>query len=99
MQIPILLMPIPGNKFRARVGEPFSLSFEGETRDEAVQKLKEQIAGMLSGGGEIVQLEIQETEHPLKRFAGMLRDDPLFDDWQRAIADRRRELDADPDVI
>ena len=98
MRIPIVVIPIPGNKYQARVGEPFLSSVEGDTRDEAVQKLKEQITSFLGGGAEILQLEIPENEHPLKRFAGMLRDEPLFDEWQQAISDRCRELDADPDV-
>ena len=98
MRIPILVVPIPGNKYLARADAPFSLSAEGDTRGEAVQKLKDQIAGLLSAGAEILHLEIPENPHPILRFAGMLRDDPLFDDWQKAIADRRRELDNDPDV-
>lgn len=98
MRIPILVLPIPGNKYQARAGEPFSSCAEGDTRDEAVQKLKDQIASYLVAGAEIRQLEFPENEHPLKRFAGMLRDEPLFDEWQKAISDRRRELDADPDV-
>ena len=32
------------------------------------------------------------------RFFFGFQDDPFFDEWQQAIADRRREMDADPDV-
>ena len=31
-------------------------------------------------------------------MAGMYENDPLFDEWQRDIGERRRQLDADPDV-
>ena len=33
----------------------------------------------------------------LARFAGMFKDDPLFDRWQKSIAKYRREADADPE--
>jgi len=36
--------------------------------------------------------------NPWVEGAGMFRNDPLFDDWQRAIAEYRREVDADPDA-
>ena len=32
-------------------------------------------------------------------FAGMFKDDPLFDDWQKAIAEYRRQVDNDPDYL
>jgi hypothetical protein len=28
----------------------------------------------------------------------MFKDDPLFDEWQQAIAERRRQIDADPEI-
>ena len=40
MQIPILIEPVARNGFRARGGEPFALSAEGATREEALGKLR-----------------------------------------------------------
>ena len=39
-----------------------------------------------------------KSGNPWLEGAGMFRDDPLFDDWQRAIAEYRREVDANPDA-
>ena len=95
MKIPILVTPVDGNRFEARVGEPFASSAEGSTRDEALHKLKEHIAGFLRPGVELLQLDFPENGHPLKPFAGILKDEPLVGPWEHAIAERRRALDED----
>lgn len=79
MQIRILNERVANNGYRSRGGEPFDLSAEGETREEAMAKLHE--------------------PHPLAKFAGMFKDDPLFDNWQKSIAKYRREVDADPNYL
>jgi hypothetical protein len=45
----------------------------------------------------MVSLEVPAPQNPMARFAGMFEDDPLYDDWQLAIAELRRQADADPD--
>jgi predicted RNase H-like HicB family nuclease len=99
MQLPVLLEPIAGNGFRARGSEPFGLSAEGATRAEALAKLKEQVQAMVSAGAEIVSLEMDSQPHPWMEFAGMFKDDPLFDAWQKSIAEYRREVDNQPDYL
>lgn len=99
MTINVVVIPVAPDKFEARAGEPFPSSAEGTTRDEALQKLKERIANSLKTGTELTTLEFPENEHPLKRFAGMLKDDPLYEDWRRAMAERRKELDDDPNAL
>jgi predicted RNase H-like HicB family nuclease len=98
MEIPVLLEPIPGQGFRATGGEPFGFSAEGPTREEALRKLRDLIESRLVAGTEIVPMELPTTEHPWKPFAGMFADDPLFDSWQQAIAERRHKVDEDPEV-
>jgi hypothetical protein len=39
MQVSVLIERVPGNGYRAKGGEPFCLSAEGATRDEALQGL------------------------------------------------------------
>ena len=99
MEIPVLIEPVAKNGFRARAAEPFSVTAEGGTRDEALQRLRELIEARLTGGAEIVPLQVTAREHPLARFAGMFKDDPYFDDWQRAIAEYRRQVEEDPEVL
>ena len=40
MQVSILVETVPGSGYRGYGGEPFGLSADGATRDEAVQKLR-----------------------------------------------------------
>src|SRR5690349_1752922 len=97
MQIPVLVEPIEANGYRARSGEPFALIAEGTTAEEAVEKLKDLLVAHMASGSRIVPVEVPDTGHPWARFAGMYKDDPLFDEWQQAIAERRKQIDADPD--
>jgi hypothetical protein len=55
----------------------------------------------MKGGKILVPLEVAaagESPNPWVRGAGMFRDDPLFDQWQAAIAESRREVDQDPEA-
>ena len=96
MEIPVLIEKVPGDRFRATGGLGFSA--EGSTRQEAFQKLRAQLNDRISAGAEVVPLQLAAPEHPWLRFAGTLRDDPLYDEWRAAIAERRMRIDADADI-
>lgn len=97
MKIPILIERVDGNGYRSRGGEPFNLSAEGATREEVLAALRKQLRERLRSGAEVISLDVTPEPHPLARFAGMFRDDPLFESWQESIAKYRRDVDADPD--
>lgn len=88
MEVSVLVEPIAGRRYRARV---FDLTGEGESRDEALDRLREQVADRLAAGAMLVPFEIP-TEHPLTRFAGHLKNHPLLDEWLEAMAEARREV-------
>src|SRR5205807_3482158 len=96
MQIPVLIERVKGDGYRARGTEPFAISAKGATREEALAKLRAKIQTRLKNGTEIVGLEIGPQPDPWMEFAGMFKDDPLFDDWQKAIAQYRRKVHNDP---
>ena len=96
MQIPILLEQVSGNGYRARGVEPFGLSAEGATRDEALKNLPQALDSRLATGAEFLQLEVASGQHPLTFAAGMLKDNSYFDEWQDTIAELRRQADEDP---
>lgn len=98
MQILILIEPIAQNGFRARGAEPFALSAEGATREEALAKYHEQLTARLQQGASIVPLEIAASPHPLAEFAGMFQGDADFAEVLEIMADNRRKMDADPDI-
>ena len=85
----------------------------GTSQQEALARLKQRIGRDLSETGVVgevlTQVQIgwpQGSEHPWRQFAGMFKDDPLFEEYRAEIeayrqADREayfRELDAQSDV-
>ncbi|SRR6266404_914683 len=100
MQIPVLLEAVPGSGYRASGGEPFAISVQGATREEALQKLRESINEKLSTGAEIVSLELPVNHNPWLRMAGTLDpEDPLVKEWIQIMEENRRKTDEDPDYL
>src|SRR5438309_1347985 len=99
MQIPVLVERVKGNAYRARGKDPFAVSAKGSTREEALAKLRAKIQNRLKNGIELVGLEVSSQPHSLAEFARMFKDDPLFEDWQKAIAEYRRQVDNDPNYL
>lgn len=99
MQIPILVEQVQNNGYRARSGEPLALSADGETADEAITKLQALVAAKLQSGARLLSMPLPPNDNPWLRGAGMFKDDPLFDEWQQEIADQRKAIDADPNVL
>jgi hypothetical protein len=94
MQVPILIEPIEGGRFRARAGEPFAMSAEGKTKLEAQQKLAGLITDRLSAGATFLTLEVPLAP-PHALYAGCMKAEPLFEQMQQAIAENRQREDAD----
>jgi hypothetical protein len=94
MQIPILIEPIEGDRYRARAGEPFAVSVEGATKLQAYQKLQALIFDRIRAGAELMTLEVPLV-HPLSVCAGAMKNDPFFDEFLAAIADNRRREDSE----
>jgi hypothetical protein len=98
MQLAVVVERMKGNGYRARGAEPFALSARGATREEALRKLREKIQARLKKV-ELVGLEIGPEVNPWVEFAGMFKDDPMLDDWKKAIAEYRKQVDEDPDYL
>jgi len=95
MQIPVLIESVANNGYRVTTGQPLALVAEGATREEALQQLRRALQDRLSAGAEIAPLEFPVPEHPLAPYGGMFKDNPLFDAWQDAIAQNRRQADGE----
>lgn len=97
MRIPALIRQIPDGGFRAST---FDVSADGSTPEGAVEALKDRLRPLLDSAPQIVDFEmmVRGEEHPLAEYAGMFRDNPLFDEWQQAIEDYRRQIDEDPSI-
>jgi hypothetical protein len=97
MHIPVLLEPLPGNRYRARAGEPFALTAEGATRDEALRQLRELIDRQLRNGAELTSFELP-GENPWLRMCGIYDpDDPMVQEWLEIMEANRRKMDEEPD--
>ncbi len=101
MTISVLVERVEGNGYRARSGEPLVLATEGATQEEALLKLRELIQSRIAAGAQLVELDITtKTPPPWARFAGRWKaDDPLIEEWEKEVAEYRREMDEDPDVL
>ena len=99
MQISVLVDRVKGNGYRARGAEPFGLSAEGSTREEALANLREEIRALAKSGIELVALDIGLDPHPWLELAGMHKDDPWIDDWKRSVAEYRQKVDEDPNAL
>ena len=73
-----------------------SCTATGATKAEALTRLRQVIRDRLSSV-EIVPIEVDVSEngHPLARFAGMFKDDTLFDQFVEDMAAYRRQIDAE----
>ncbi|MGL5063424.1 MAG: type II toxin-antitoxin system HicB family antitoxin [Microcoleus sp.] len=83
-------------KYQAMVLGLSECKAEGNSREEAVTNIS-RIAGDRLEKAELISLEIKppHPEHPWMKFAGMYKDNPLFDEVVAYIEADRHLLDAD----
>ncbi|WP_414623218.1 type II toxin-antitoxin system HicB family antitoxin [Calothrix sp. CCY 0018] len=66
------------------------------TKEEAINSLHEFMENRLKNVDIVTQeIETPTTEHPWMKFAGMFKDDPMFDEVLAHIEEYRRELDSE----
>ena len=94
MQLAVLVERIDEQTYRAETAQPVSLTAEGHTREEAVNRLLE-LAKQRLAAGEIVHLELSDVDvpHPSIPYAGVWKDHPDFDAFLDNISMARRQLD------
>jgi hypothetical protein len=98
MKIPILIEVTPERRYRASVCEPLIADIEGDSPQAVMQKVQEYINERVAQGAVIAALDVPNGENPWLDGIGMFRDDPLFDEWQRAIAENRRDANQQADT-
>jgi hypothetical protein len=95
VQLPILIEPIEGGRFRARAGEPFALTAEGDSRAEAANQLERLIAERLRGGAQLVTVNVPNGSSSVPAPPHFPADELYKTDWvyrelQEAITENRR---------
>ena len=94
MKIPVLVEKLPDKGYRARAGDPFCMSAEGKTQPVALEKLRKMIEERRKAGAWIVHLDIGNIDNPLMQTCGTLDpDDPMTKEWEKAMAEYRKERD------
>lgn len=89
MEFAVLLKPMNGSKYRATCAAPFYSEAEGETREQALEQLRQQIQEQVDDGTEIVQMKINSPT-PTPQLP-LWPDDEITQEWLRAIDEVRRE--------
>jgi hypothetical protein len=92
MSIPILVEPA-ANGFRAVAGGPLDLAAEAADAAGAVAALRAKIADRLAGGAVLIEQSVAPPPSPVPVLP--LAENPLFDDWLRAVEEFRTRQDAE----
>jgi predicted RNase H-like HicB family nuclease len=96
MQIPILIEPTEGG-FRARAGEPFGVSAEGPTAQEAARRLESMLRDRLRAGTQLALIDLgngsPSPSPPPLHLEPLPDDDWFFRTMREAIAENRKHED------
>jgi hypothetical protein len=93
VEIPVIVEP-HGGGWRARCRHPVEASANGDTRYEATQALEAILRASVTDPFTLLPLEVT-PDKPWIASAGSIPDDETTDAWLDAIAEYRRQRDAD----
>ena len=96
MELPVWVEPLPAGGFRARSGDPFALTAEGDTPDAALRHLRDLIETRTASGAILTSIEVPAPKYGPNPGAGIYRDEPLFDRWREEIEAYRQQVEDDP---
>ena len=95
MEFPVTVSPESAG-FRASAGEPFNLTADGPTADDALAALRAAVVAKLQSG----QVRTLTVTNPTAIIdaARKLGESPLFEDWVQAVEEYRREHNTVPEA-
>ena len=93
MQIPVLVEPMPnGGGFRAKTGEPFSVSAESTDRNGAIDEVRKKLDEMIVAG-QVVPVNVGGS-NPMAKLIGTIdMKDPEMQKWWQYVQEFRSEMD------
>jgi hypothetical protein len=93
MELPVLIERHPDRvRYTARLGEPFNLTVEAHTADEAQQRLTDALQHLLQKGAELRSISVPSVLSAGPK-GGWLPDDDLTREWLQAVQQFRDECD------
>lgn len=101
MNLTIFVEPGPAG-FRATTGGPPPLTADGPTADAAVAAVQAQYAARLAAGGEVRTVSVTPAPaviptDDIAAIAARMRANPLFEEYEAAVEQWRREYNAVPE--
>jgi hypothetical protein len=95
MTLTVIVDKISDDRFSAKIWQPFQIESEGQTPDEAVQRVRELAVDRIRSA-KLVQISVPEQDqpHPWTRWMGIWKDNPDIDKYLANIAEYRRNVDA-----
>ncbi len=87
----VLLEPT-SKGWRATSLDLLNLFAEEASEAMALERLRDKAMERFLQGAKIVDLSLGKNDvlHPASEFAGALKDDPLFEEWQKGIEEYRK---------
>ena len=100
MDISVVVEKVAENGYQATSYVPTHVVAQGRTRQEALDRLCDQLRSRLSSA-EVVTLSIPQLgdAHPWKAIAGSWRESPDRSEIERNLQEYRQQVDADPDRL
>jgi predicted RNase H-like HicB family nuclease len=100
MDISVVVEKVADNGYEATSYVPTYVVAQGRTRQEALDRLYDQLRGRLSSA-EVVTLSIPllGDEHPWKAIAGSWRESPDRSAIERNLQEYRQQVNADPERL
>ena len=71
----------------------FSIEAEGATREEALEAFRTLLTAKLQAGVQIVSLSLKPTPGWVKYIGTWNLDDPLIQEWKKAVEEYRQQMD------
>ena len=100
MDISVIVEKVADNGYQATSYVPAHVVTQGRTRQEALDRMCDQLRSRLSSA-EVVTLSIPQLgdAHPWKSIAGSWRESPDRAEIERNLQEYRQQVDADPDRL
>jgi hypothetical protein len=94
MTVQAFVERLGANRYRVSITQPLALFAEGNSREEAVERLR-QLAKQRLAAGELLLLELpgESQANPWVETAGVWRDHPDMDEYVQNIRAYREQVD------
>ena len=101
MQIPVVIEPLPNNRYRAQASSPLPMVVEGDSVEDSLRLWREKFSSVLPADAEVNVVRVQASSAslpPWAKYIGELKDDPLLEEWRECVEEYRQQRDREAGV-